>query len=235
MNLSGVFITRPVATTLLTVAVLLAGVLTWGMLPRSALPIVEYPTIQVTTRYPGASAEVMTSAVTAPLEKQFGTMPNLAQMSSHSSAGSSLITLQFDLSLPLDVAEQEVQAAINAASGFLPADLPSPPVYAKVNPADTPVVSIAVTSKVLPLIDVEDLAETRVAQKLSQIPGVGLVTLQGGHRPAVRVRFNPRALGSLGLSIESLRSALTHLNLNAPKGLLESPTQAYTLDTNDQL
>ena len=235
MNLSGVFITRPVATTLLTVAVLLAGVLTWGMLPRSALPIVEYPTIQVTTRYPGASAEVMTSAVTAPLEKQFGTMPNLAQMSSHSSAGSSLITLQFDLSVPLDVAEQEVQAAINAASGFLPADLPCPPVYAKVNPADTPVVSIGVTSKVLPLIDVEDLAETRVAQKLSQIPGVGLVTVQGGHRPAVRVRFNPRALGSLGLSMESLRSALIHLNLNAPKGLLESPTQAYTLDTNDQL
>ena len=235
MNLSGVFITRPVATTLLTVAVLLAGALTWGMLPRSALPIVEYPTIQVTTRYPGASAEVMTSAVTAPLEKQFGTVPNLSQMSSHSSAGSSLITLQFDLSLPLDVAEQEVQAAINAASGFLPADLPSPPVYAKVNPADTPVVSIGVTSKVLPLIDVEDLAETRVAQKLSQIPGVGLVTIQGGHRPAVRVRFNPRALGSLGLSIESLRSALTNLNLNAPKGLLESPTQAYTLDTNDQL
>lgn len=235
MNLSGIFITRPVATTLLMVAVLLAGILTCGMLPRSALPIVEYPTIQVTTRYPGASAEVMTSAVTAPLEKQFGTMPNLAQMTSHSSAGSSLITLQFDLSLPLDVAEQEVQAAINAASGFLPADLPSPPVYAKVNPADTPVVSIGVTSKVLPLIEVEDLAETRVAQKLSQVAGVGLVTVQGGHRPAVRVRFNPQALGSLGLSIEALRSALTTLNLNAPKGLLESPTQAYTLDTNDQL
>jgi multidrug efflux pump len=217
------------------VAVVLAGVLTCGMLPRSALPIVEYPTVQVTTRYPGASAEVMTSAVTAPLEKQFGTMPNLAQMTSHSSAGSSLITLQFDLSLPLDIAEQEVQAAINAASGFLPADLPSPPVYAKVNPADTPVVSIGVTSRVLPLIEVEDLAETRVAQKLSQVPGVGLVTVQGGHRPAVRVRFNPQALGSLGLSIEALRSALTTLNLNAPKGLLESPTQAYTLDTNDQL
>jgi multidrug efflux pump len=235
LNFSHVFITRPVATTLLTVAILLLGALTYGLLPRSALPIVEYPTIEVTTRYPGASPDVMTSAVTAPLEKQFGTMPNLSQMSSHSSAGSSLITLQFDLSLALDVAEQEVQAAINAASGFLPADLPAPPVYAKVNPADTPVLSIGITSRTLPLTDVEDLAETRVAQKLSQVPGVGLVTVQGGQRPSVRVQFNPRALGSLGLSSEDLRGALANLNLNAPKGLLEGPTQAYTIDTNDQL
>jgi multidrug efflux pump len=235
LNFSGVFIARPVATTLLMVAILLLGALTYGRLPRSALPIVEYPTIQVTTHYPGASPDVMTSAVTAPLEKQFGTMPNLSQMSSHSSTGSSLVTLQFDLSLPLDVAEQEVQAAINAASGFLPVDLPAPPVYAKVNPADTPVVSIGVTSNTLPLTDVEDLAETRVAQKLSQVPGVGLVTVQGGHRPAVRVQFNPRALGSLGLSSDELRAALASLNLNTPKGLLEGPIQAYTVDTNDQL
>jgi multidrug efflux pump len=217
------------------VAILLVGAFSYHLLPRSALPIVEYPTIQVMTRYPGASPDVMTSAITAPLEKQFGTMPNLTQMSSHSSAGSSLMTLQFDLSLALDVAEQQVQAAITAASGYLPVDLPAPPLYAKVNPADLPVVSIAVTSPTLSLTEVEDLAETRIAQKLSQVPGVGLVSIQGGQRPAVRIQFNPRALGSLGIGVEDLRSTLANLNLNNPKGLLEGATQAYTLDSNDQL
>src|SRR4030081_2356294 len=192
MNRSRIFILRPVATTLLMVAILVVGMIAYLQLPLSALPEVAYPTIQVQTFYPGASPEVITSAITAPLEKQFGQMPGLNQMSSTSSAGASVITLQFNLSLPIDVAEQEVQAAINAAGNLLPADLPAPPIYAKVNPADAPVLTLALTSKTMPLTQVEDLTDTRLAQKISQMPGVGLVTLSGGQRPAGRVQAATR-------------------------------------------
>src|SRR5215468_10842431 len=188
MNPSRIFIERPVATSLLMVAVLMVGVVAYQFLPLSALPEVDYPTIQVQTLYPGASPEVMTSAVTAPLERQFGQMPSLKQMSSTSSAGASVITLQFSLNLTLDVAEQEVQAAINAAGNLLPADLPAPPIYAKVNPADAPILTLALTSKTMPLPQIEDLADTRLAQKISQLPGVGLVSISGGQRPAVRIQ-----------------------------------------------
>ncbi len=235
MNPSRIFIERPVATTLLMVAVLLAGGLAYRLLPVSALPQVDYPTIQVVTLYPGASPEVMTSSVTAPLERQFGQMPGLAQMYSISSGGSSVITLRFNLGLKLDIAEQTVQAAMNAASNLLPQDLPNPPIYNKVNPADAPIITFAVTSHTLPLIKVQDIADTRLAPKLSQISGVGLVSLSGGMRPAVRIRANPVALASRGLSTEDLRQAIAAGNVNQPKGSFDSATRSSTLDANDQL
>src|SRR5438874_8436235 len=194
MNPSRLFIVRPVATALLMAAIMLVGAIGFFFLPLSALPEVDYPTIQVQTFLPGASPEVMTSSVTAPLERQFGEMPSLTQMASSSSAGASVITLQFSLDISLDIAEQEVQAAINAAGNLLPADLPAPPIYAKVNPADAPILTLALTSKTIPLTQVEDLADTRLAQKISQLPGVGLVTVSGGQRPAVRIQVNPQSL-----------------------------------------
>ncbi len=235
MGPSALFILRPVATTLLMVAVMLTGIVAYQYLPLSALPEVDYPTIQVQTFYPGASPEVMTSSVTAPLERQFGEMPGLNQMASQSSAGASVITLQFSLDLSLDVAEQEVQAAINAAGNLLPSDLPAPPIYAKVNPADAPVLTLALTSQSLALTQIEDLAETRLAQKISQIDGVGLVSISGGHRPAVRIQANPRALAALGLNIDDLRTTIGNLNVNTPKGNFDGPAQATTINANDQL
>jgi multidrug efflux pump len=235
MNPSRVFILRPVATTLLMVAIMLAGMMAFQYLPLSALPEVAYPTIQVQTLYPGASPEVMTSSVTAPLERQFGQMPSLNEMSSTSSAGASVITLQFGLDLTLDIAEQEVQAAINAAGNLLPSDLPAPPIYAKVNPADAPVMTFGLTSATMPLPKVEDLADTRVAQKISQLPGVGVVSISGGQRPAVRVRANPRALAAYGLNIDDLRTTIGNANVNTPKGSFDGPTRAYTINSNDQL
>jgi multidrug efflux pump len=235
VNPSRTFILRPVATSLLMVAILLAGIIAYRVLPLSALPQVDYPTIQVVTLYPGASPDVMTSSVTAPLERQFGQMPGLNQMSSTSSGGASVITLQFNLSLGLDVAEQEVQAAINASGTFLPADLPTPPIYNKVNPADTPIVTLALTSTALPLPKLYDLADTRLATKLSQLPGVGLVSLSGGQRPAVRIQANPRALAAYGLSLDDLRTAIGNANTNQAKGSFDGPTRASTIDANDQL
>ncbi|BDH45234.1 multidrug resistance protein MdtB [Salmonella enterica subsp. enterica serovar Choleraesuis] len=232
---SRLFIMRPVATTLLMVALLLAGLLGYRFLPVSALPEVDYPTIQVVTLYPGASPDVMTSAVTAPLERQFGQMSGLKQMSSQSAGGASVVTLQFQLELPLDVAEQEVQAAINAATNLLPNDLPNPPVYNKVNPADPPIMTLAVTSSALPMTQVEDMVETRIAQKISQISGVGLVTISGGQRPAVRVKLNAQAMASLGLTSEMLRTAISDANVNSAKGSLDGPTRAITLSANDQM
>src|SRR6201990_1720083 len=208
MNPSRPFILRPVATTLMMIAIMLSGMLAFRFLPVAALPEVDYPTIQVQTFYPGASPDVMTSSLTAPLEVQFGQMPNLNQMSSVSSAGASVITLQFGLSISLDVAEQEVQAAINAAGNLLPPDLPAPPIYAKVNPADAPILPLGLTSKTLTLTQVEDMADTRLAQKISQLPGVGLVSLSGGQKPAVRIQANPTALSSYGISLEDVRTAL---------------------------
>jgi Cation/multidrug efflux pump len=207
MNPSRQFILRPVATSLLMLAILLVGIVAYRLLPLSALPEVDYPTIQVVTLYPGAGPDVMTSSVTAPLERQFGQMPGLKQMSSTSSGGASVITLQFNLDLILDVAEQEVQAAINAGSNLLPSDLPMPPVYSKVNPADTPIITLAVTSKTIPLPKVQDLIDTRLAQKISQLSGVGLVSLSGGQRPAVRMQLNPRAVAALGLNLDDVRTA----------------------------
>ncbi len=235
MGPSRLFILRPVATTLLMAALLLLGVVGYQFLPVSALPEVDYPTIQVSTFYPGASPEVMTTAVTAPLERQFGEMPGLGQMSSTSSAGASVITLQFTLDLSLDVAEQEVQAAINAATSLLPSDLPQPPVYAKVNPADTPVVTLALTSKTLSLPAVEDLADIRIAQKLSQLPGVGLVSITGGMRPAVRIQVNPRALAAYGIPIDDIRTDIANQNTDTPKGNFDGPAQNTTINNNDQL
>src|SRR5271155_5453705 len=200
MNVSETFILRPVGTTLLMAAIILSGLVAYTFLPLSTLPEVDYPTIQVQTLYPGASPEVMTSSVTAPLERQFGQMPGLNQMTSTSSAGASVITLQFSLDLSLDIAEQEVQAAINAANNLLPSDLPAPPIYAKVNPADAPILTLALTSKTLPLPEVADMADTRLAQKMSQIPGVGLVRISTGHRPSVRIRANLHALAAYGLN-----------------------------------
>jgi len=217
------------------VAVMLVGMIAYQYLPLSALPEVDYPTIQVQTFYPGASPEVMTSSVTAPLERQFGEMPGLNQMASQSSAGASVITLQFSLDLSLDVAEQEVQAAINAAGNLLPSDLPAPPIYAKVNPADAPVLTLALTSKTMALTQMEDIAETRLAQKISQIDGVGLVSISGGHRPAVRVQANLQALAALGLNIDDLRTTIGNLNVNTPKGNFDGPAQATTINANDQL
>ena len=235
MNPSRLFILRPVATTLLMVAILIVGLIAFFQLPLSALPEVAYPTIQVQTFYPGASPEVITSAITEPLEKQFGQMPGLSQMSSSSSAGASVITLTFGLSLDIDIAEQEVQAAISAAQNLVPSDLPAPPIYAKVNPADAPVLTLGITSKVMPLTQVEDLADTRVAQKISQIKGVGVVSVTGGQRPAVRVVVNPRALAAYGLNIDDLRTTISVANQNGPKGTLDGPSRAYTINTNDQL
>ncbi len=232
---SVLFIQRPIATSLFMIAILLAGLVGFQFLPLSALPEVDYPTIQVQTYYPGASPEVTTSYITAPLERQFGEMPGLSRMTSISSQGASIITLQFNLSLSLDVAEQEVQAQINAAGNLLPSDLPNPPVYAKVNPADAPIVSIALTSKTMPLNQVQDLADTRLASKLSQVAGVGLVTVAGGQRPAVRVAANPRALAAYGLSLETLRTAISSANVNSAKGSFNGATRAYTIDANDQL
>jgi multidrug efflux pump len=235
MNPSRLFILRPVATTLLMVAILIVGAIAYLQLPLSALPEVAYPTIQVQTFYPGASPEVITSAITAPLEKQFGQMPGLSQMSSTSSAGASVITLQFNLTLAIDVAEQQVQAAISAAQNLLPQDLPAPPIYAKVNPADAPVLILGLTSKVMPLTQVEDLADTRIAQKISQIKGVGVVSISGGQRPAVRVVANPRAMAAYGLNLDDLRTTINNANQNGPKGTLDGPSIAYTVNTNDQI
>ncbi len=235
MNLSRPFILRPVATTLLMAAILLAGWVAYRFLPLAALPEVAYPTIQVTTLYPGAGPDVINSNITAPLERQFGQMAGLRQMRSQSSAGASVITLQFDLKLGLDEAEQEVQAAINAAGNLLPTDLPAPPIYSKVNPADAPVLTLALTSATLPLTEVEDLADTRLAQKISQQSGVGLVTIAGGQRPAVRVEVNPTALAAYGLTLEAVRTAIGNANVNIAKGSFDGPSQAYTLNANDQL
>jgi multidrug efflux pump len=235
MSPSRPFILRPVATTLLMAAILLVGAVAYRFLPISALPEVDYPTIQVQTFYPGASPEVMTSSVTSPLEVQFGQMPSLNQMFSTSSAGASLITLQFGLDVNLDVAEQEVQAAINAAGNLLPSDLPAPPIYAKVNPADAPILTLALTSKTLPLTQVQDMANTRLAQKISQQPGVGLVSISGGQRPAVRVQINPRALAAYGLNIDDLRTTLGNANVNTPKGNFDGPAQSTTINANDQI
>jgi multidrug efflux pump len=235
MNPSRPFILRPVATTLMMVGVLLVGFVAYRQLPVSALPQVDYPTIQIQTFYPGASPDVMASSVTAPLERQFGEIPGLNQMTSTSSFGSSVITLQFDLELNIDIAEQEVQAAINGASNLLPLGLPNPPIYSKVNPADSPILTLALTSKTLPLSKVEDLADTMLAQKISQLPGVGLVSISGGQRPAVRIQANPTALASYGLSLEDLRTALSNANVNQAKGTFDGPQQSYTIGANDQL
>jgi multidrug efflux pump len=235
VNLSRPFILRPVATTLLMAALLLAGALAYRLLPVSALPQVDYPTIQIFTFYPGASPDVMASSVTAPLERFLGQMPGLNQMTSTSSSGSSVITLQFTLSLGLDVAEQEVQAAINSAQTLLPPDLPNPPVYSKVNPADTPILTLGLTSATLPLPQVEDLADTRLAQKIAQLPGVGLVSISGGQRPAVRVRANPAALSAYGLTLEDLRAAVAAANVNQAKGSFDGPRQSSVIGANDQL
>ena len=235
MNLSRPFIERPVATSLLMVALLLVGLMAYRMLPLSALPEVDYPTIQVVTLYPGASPEVITSSITAPLERQFGQMPGLNQMSSSSSGGASVITLQFSLAISLDVAEQEVQASINAAGTLLPTDLPAPPIYNKVNPADTPIMTLALTSKTLPLPQVQSFADTRLAQKISQVAGVGLVSISGGQRPAVRVQVNPTAISSYGLNIEDVRTAIAAANVNQAKGGFDGPARAFTIDANDQL
>ncbi len=235
MNPCRIFILRPVATSLLMVAILLSGMIAYRLLPISALPQVDYPTIQVVTFYPGASPEVIASSITAPLERQFGQMPGLRQMSSTSSGGASVVTLQFTLELELDSAEQGVQAAINAGTSLLPTDLPAPPVYSKVNPADAPILTLGITSKTLPMTQVQNLADTRVAQKISQIAGVGLVTLSGGNRPAVRVQANPKALAADGLSLEDVRQAVAAANVNAAKGSFDGPERAYTIDANDQL
>ncbi len=235
MNPSRTFIIRPVATSLLMVGIMLVGGVAYKQLPVSALPEVDYPTIQVVTFYPGASPDVMASAVTAPLERQLGQVPGLQQMTSISSDGSSVITLEFNLALNIDVAEQEVQQSINASGTYLPADLPTPPIYSKTNPADTPILTLALTSDALALSKVEDLADTRLAPKISQLPGVGLVSISGGQKPAVRIRANPTALSSYGLNLEDLRSALVAANVNQAKGNFDGAHQAYTIGANDQL
>jgi multidrug efflux pump len=235
MNPSRLFVLRPVATSLLMLALLLVGFVAYRQLPISALPQVDYPTIQVFTFYPGASPEVMASSVTAPLERQFGQTPGLKQMLSTSSGGASVITLQFDLAVPLDVAEQGVQAAINSGSNLLPQDLPAPPVYSKVNPADAPILTLGLSSRTMTLPDIQNLADTRLAQKLSQVAGVGLVTLSGGQRPAVRVQANPMALAANGLGLEDLRTAIAATNVKRAKGSIDGPNRAYTIDANDQL
>ncbi|MEH2921118.1 MdtB/MuxB family multidrug efflux RND transporter permease subunit [Samsonia erythrinae] len=232
---SRLFILRPVATTLLMLAILLAGIIGYRALPVSALPEVDYPTIQVVTLYPGASPDVVTSAITAPLERQFGQMSGLKQMSTQSAGGASVITLQFQLELPLDVAEQDVQAAINAASNLLPNDLPYPPTYSKVNPADPPIMTLAVTSNAMSMTQVQDMVDNRIAQKIAQVAGVGLVSLAGGQRPAVRVSLNAPALAAYGLTSETIRTAITAANVNSAKGSLDGPTRSITLSANDQM
>ncbi len=235
MSPSRLFIMRPVATTLLMIAILLVGIVAYRQLPVSALPQVDYPTIQVTTFYPGAAPDVMSSSVTAPLERQFGEIPGLNEMTSTSSFGASVITLQFDLNQNIDIAEQEVQASINGAGTFLPRDLPNPPIYSKVNPADAPILTLALTSQTLPLSKIEDLADTQLAQKISQLTGVGLVTISGGQKPAVRIQANPTALAANGMSMEDLRTALASANVDQAKGVLEGSRQAYAIGANDQL
>jgi multidrug efflux pump len=235
MNISRPFILRPVATTLSMIAMLLCGLIAYKWLPVSSLPEVDYPTIQTTTFYPGASPEVMAALVTSPLERQFGQMPGLRQMTSSSTTGASSITLQFNLSLPLDVAEQQVQAAINAASNLLPKELPAPPIYNKVNPADAAVITLAITSPTVPLPQVRDLVDTRMAQKISQVSGVGLVTIAGGQRPAMRIQANPQALAAYGLALADLRTAVVASNVSQPKGTLDGPVRSTTIDANDQL
>src|SRR5690348_10663800 len=211
------------------IGIVLVGVVAFRQLPVSALPQVDYPTIQVVTFYPGASPDVMASSVTAPLERQFGQVPGLNQMTSISSEGSSIVTLQFTLDLNIDVAEQEVQAAINAAGTYLPRDLPNPPIYSKTNPADAPILTLALMSKTIPLSKVEDFADTRFAQKISQLPGVGLVSISGGQKPAVRVQVNPTALSSYGLTLEDVRTAIAAANVNQAKGTFDGPRQSYTI------
>src|SRR3954463_11048737 len=233
MSPSRPFILRPGATALPMVAVVLAGLFVRKFLPLSALPQVDYPTIQVQTLYPGASPEVMAQTVTAPLERQFGQMPGLSRMGSTSAAGVSIVTLQFGLGLALDVAEQQVQAAINAGASLLPADLPAPPTYAKVNPADAPVLTLAITSATLPLTDVQNIVNTRLALKISQVTGVGLVTLSGGQRPAVRLQVDTRALASQGVGLDTVRSAITAANANAAKGSIDGPTRSWSINAND--
>src|SRR5215467_9948191 len=235
MSPSRIFILRPVATTLLMVGVLLVGWVAFMQLPVSALPEVDYPTIQVVTFYPGAAPEGMASSVTSPLERQFGQVPGLSQMTSTSSYGSSVITLQFGLDQNIDVEEQQVQAAINSATTYLPSDLPNPPIYNKVNPADSPILTLALTSDSLPLSKVEDVADTSLAQKISQLPGVGLVSISGGQKPAVRIQANPTALASYGLSLEDLRAALVQANVDQAKGVIDGQRQSYTIGANDQL
>src|SRR5207244_3959013 len=235
MNISRPFILRPVATSLLMAGILLAGAAAYQKLPVSALPQVDYPTIQVVTFYPGASPEVMSSSVTAPLERQFGQVPGLKQMTSTSSFGCSVITLQFSLDLSIDIAEQEIQAAINAGGTFLPRDLPNPPIYSKVNPADTPILTLALTSKTLPLPKIEDLADTTLAQKISQLPGVGLVRISGGQKPGVRIRVNPTSLAAYGLGLEDVRAGLASANVDQAKGNFENEHQIFTIGANDQI
>ncbi|MEY4006827.1 MAG: Multidrug resistance protein MdtB [Verrucomicrobiota bacterium] len=235
MSPSRPFILRPVATSLLMVALMLSGIIAYRLLPVSALPQVDFPTIQIFTFYPGASPAVTASAITAPLERRLGQIPGVNQMSSTSSGGASVITLQFSLQVSLGVAEQEVQAAINAASNLLPNDLPTPPVYRKVNPADTPILTLAVTSASLPLPQVHDLVDTRVAQKLAQIPGVGMVSLAGGQRPAVRVQVNPGELAQRGLNLSDVRAAIASASANQPKGSFDGPVRTILMDANDQM
>ncbi|MGC2324703.1 MAG: efflux RND transporter permease subunit, partial [Terriglobales bacterium] len=235
MNPSRIFILRPVATSLLMVGVLLVGIVAYRQLPVSALPQVDYPTIQILTFYPGGSPDVMASSVTTPLERQFGQLPGLNQMTSTSSSGSSIIVLQFNLNESIDIAEQEVQAAINAASTYLPKDLPNPPIYSKTNPADAPVLTLAVSSDTIPLSKVEDLTDTVLAQKISQISGVGLVSISGGQKPAVRVQANPTALASYGLGLEDLRTVLGQANVDQAKGSIEGQRLSYTIGADDQL
>ena len=235
MNPSRTFILRPIATSLLMVGILLAGAVAYKQLPVSALPEVDYPTIQVVTFYPGASPDVMASSVTAPLERQFGQMPGLQQMTSTSSDGSSIITLQFILSLSIDVAEQEVQQSINGSGTYLPSDIPAPPLYSKINPADTPILTLALTSSTVPLSQVEDLADTRLAPRISQLPGVGLVSISGGQKPAVRIQANPTALSRYSLNLEDVRSAIVATNVNQAKGNFDGRHRAYQIGANDQL
>jgi multidrug efflux pump len=234
VNPSGPFIQRPVATSLLMAAILLVGVVAYTQLPVSALPQVDYPTIQVLTFYPGASPNVMATTVTAPLERQFGQLPGLSQMTSTSSGGSSVVVLQFDLSLNIDIAEEEVQSSINASQSFLPSNLPSPPVYSKTNPADAPVLTLAITSDTIPLSQVEDLVDTRLAPKLSQLSGVGMVSISGGQKPAVRIQANPTALSSYGLNLEDLRTALVQTSVNAAKGNFDGLPDQCQRSVGDQ-
>src|SRR5208282_2053013 len=235
MNPSRTFIVRPVATSLLMTGILLVGAVAYKQLPVSALPEVDYPTIQVITFYPGGSPDVMASSVTAPLERQLGQVPGLKQMTSTSSDGSSVITLEFNLTLNIDVAEQEVQQSINASGTYLPVDLPTPPLYSKTNPADTPILTLALSSRDIPLSKVEDLADTRLAPKISQLSGVGLVSISGGQKPAVRIQANPTLLASFGINLEDLRSAIIAANVNQAKGNFDGTHQAYQIGANDQL
>src|SRR6266481_5338529 len=234
MNVSEPFIHRPIATSLLMAGVIMMGLLGYVLLPTSALPPVDFPTIQVTAQYPGASPDVMTSAVTTPLERQFGQISGLSQMTSISSFGNASITLQFNLDRDIDAAAQDVQAAMNAAGGVLP-KMPTPPTYSKVNPADTPILTLEITSDTLPLETVNDLTDTVLAQKLSEVTGVGLVTIEGNQKPAVRVRVNSAALASLGLSLEDVRTALIQSSVNAPKGSFDGTRQSYAINVNDQI